>query len=856
MAIKFSQFVVETSASTMSHIVGYDGADNIQITPNNFFTSFVTGTTGQVPFFGSTTSLLGDAGFNWDNTNKRLGIGTITPATNVEIFDTDISVLTLSHNGGANKGSRIDFNLVLGSVSQPITAQIKSIDDGNFRSDIIFTTKQFATGSSALSERMRIDAGGNVGIGTTNPGTTLDVVGTLASSGITQLGTGGSNVLLTSASAGNVGIGTTNPAQKLDVLGNVRSAHDANNYMQLESNSGGGVLSGKSSGTVTTLVRTYGNSYFNGGNFGIGTSSPGAKLNVAGDVLINSGEYISWGTVGATSIEGSTASNKLQFRTGSSDRMIINNTGVGIGTTSPTSLLEISKQLSAVSTIDYPYTISSRDDGNSIDQQGGEGVGIKFRIAGNAATTPGNSLVGASIAAIRESDSDADSSTGLGLFVTQNNETLDEALRIDHDGNVGIGTSSPGDYDVSDNPILAVGNTATANNSSQISVLSGSNGFGYLLFGDGETGSEAYRGQVRYDHPNDSLEFVTAGSERMQITSVGNVGIGTTSPESKLTIKGNPGNTNQPVRITNVSTDAKTGLFINGTGNAVGEKYGMQFGGYNEYSIGGIFGVLDSTGGSTSGDITFDFGNGTAAGDLIEKVRFTHEGNVGIGTTSPSSLLSVGNAATHDNPSTTVNIATTDTGSYLLKVTSDQFNADGNWVGIGLGYSNNYMKMGIIAEAKDSNARGKLHFAVNTAAGSSNASISDAKMTIDNAGKVGIGTTTPNRKFVVSNAGASGIEVQPNYISGVNEILSFDRTSGATAYETMRFNGGDFEFQIGGTEKMRIDSSGNVGIGTTAPTAKLTVVGLAEHADNAAAISAGLTTGAFYRTGDLLKVVH
>jgi hypothetical protein len=647
MAIKFSQFVVETSASTMSHIVGYDGADNIQITPNNFFTSFVTGTTGQVPFFGSTTSLLGDAGFNWDNTNKRLGIGTITPATNVEIFDTDISVLTLSHNGGANKGSRIDFNLVLGSVSQPITAQIKSIDDGNFRSDIIFTTKQFATGSSALSERMRIDAGGNVGIGTTNPGTTLDVVGTLASSGITQLGTGGSNVLLTSASAGNVGIGTTNPAQKLDVLGNVRSAHDANNYMQLESNSGGGVLSGKSSGTVTTLVRTYGNSYFNGGNFGIGTSSPGAKLNVAGDVLINSGEYISWGTVGATSIEGSTASNKLQFRTGSSDRMIINNTGVGIGTTSPTSLLEISKQLSAVSTIDYPYTISSRDDGNSIDQQGGEGVGIKFRIAGNAATTPGNSLVGASIAAIRESDSDADSSTGLGLFVTQNNETLDEALRIDHDGNVGIGTSSPGDYDVSDNPILAVGNTATANNSSQISVLSGSNGFGYLLFGDGETGSEAYRGQVRYDHPNDSLEFVTAGSERMQITSVGNVGIGTTSPESKLTIKGNPGNTNQPVRITNVSTDAKTGLFINGTGNAVGEKYGMQFGGYNEYSIGGIFGVLDSTGGSTSGDITFDFGNGTAAGDLIEKVRFTHEGNVGIGTTSPSSLLSVGNAATH-----------------------------------------------------------------------------------------------------------------------------------------------------------------------------------------------------------------
>jgi len=108
---------------------------------------------------------------------------------------------------------------------------------------------------------------------------------------------------------------------------------------------------------------------------------------------------------------------------------------VGIGTNAPFSLLEISQQLSAAATIDYPYTITSRDDANSINQVGGEGVGIKFRIAGNDATTPGNSIVGASIAAIRESASDTDSSTGLGFFVTQNDEVLDEALRIDHDKN-------------------------------------------------------------------------------------------------------------------------------------------------------------------------------------------------------------------------------------------------------------------------------------------------------------------------------------------------------------------------------------------------------------------------------------
>ena len=53
---------------------------------------------------------------------------------------------------------------------------------------------------------------------------------------------------------------------------------------------------------------------------------------------------------------------------------------------------------------------------------------------------------------------------------------------------------------------------------------------------------------------------------------------------------------------------------------------------------------------------------------------------------------------------------------------------------------------------------------------------------------------------------------------------------------------------------MFVDGSGNVGIGTATPTAKLQVVGSAEHTDNAA-LAASLTAGAFYRTGDLLKVV-
>ena len=67
-------------------------------------------------------------------------------------------------------------------------------------------------------------------------------------------------------------------------------------------------------------------------------------------------------------------------------------------------------------------------------------------------------------------------------------------------------------------------------------------------------------------------------------------------------------------------------------------------------------------------------------------------------------------------------------------------------------------------------------------------------------------------------------------------------------------NGGNY------VERMRLDSSGNLGVGTTGtPTSKLQVVGLPQYINNAAAINGGLTPGAFYRTGadpDVVCVVH
>jgi hypothetical protein len=235
-----------------------------------------------------------------------------------------------------------------------------------------------------------------------------------------------------------------------------------------------------------------------------------------------------------------------------------NSANVGIGTTAPTSLLEISKQLSAASTIDYPYTISSRDDGNSINQAGGEGVGIKFRIAGNAATTPGDSLVGASIAAIREMSGDTDSSTGLGFFVTQNDETLDEALRIDHDRNIQFNAYGAG--------------TLVTDANGNISVSSGGGAGGpYLPLAGGRMTTTAkieFYNATQYIHANSTNDLTLASGDDINFKSNynrfyngtteyarlsgstnswlangsgGKIGISTTTPVETLSVPGGEG---------------------------------------------------------------------------------------------------------------------------------------------------------------------------------------------------------------------------------------------------------------------------------------------------------------------------
>ena len=89
----------------------------------------------------------------------KVGIGT-TPVSELDIFNATSPTISLGYNGGGGNGGTIDWNLEV--VSTPLTAQIAALDDGNYRMNMIFSTKTAASASSGMTERMRIASTGDI----------------------------------------------------------------------------------------------------------------------------------------------------------------------------------------------------------------------------------------------------------------------------------------------------------------------------------------------------------------------------------------------------------------------------------------------------------------------------------------------------------------------------------------------------------------------------------------------------------------------------------------------------------------------------------------------------------------------
>ena len=465
---------------------------------------------------------------------------------------------------------------------------------GNVASQLILNTYQSALGNSLYNWFLQQ---------TTSANSYSFQIGMVGSNPYLHI-----NSVLFGATAGNVGIGTDSPDSKLDVKGTSATPADGNQILSITNTTGGtqlnlgtaensyGWIEAREGATLRNLLLNP-----NGGNVGIATSSPDRVLDVRGNGL---------------SIYGSGDNTELMLRGQVEGTGTVRNVGA------------------------FHLSIRSDVGGDNDDLKflrfvTGTYSGIAMQIQNTTGTIIGNGIYtsGNSIkifeaqrdgGAVKSDWSYDDATTDMSLgtstahsFSLKTGNT--RALTINSSQSVGIGTASPS---AKLEIVTAVGADAIRLNFGQSADI-------FLGF------NSANPRILLQDNSNVVTHNFQSNGDNYIVGN--NVGIGTTSPDCKLTVAGSGSGGVNPSTISSntVATFRRTGgvshnaniSILAGTSGASILNFGDR-----DNEDAGIITYTHDSGGSD----TMAFTVGTS-----EKMRIINSGNVGIGITIPQDKLHV-----------------------------------------------------------------------------------------------------------------------------------------------------------------------------------------------------------------------
>ena len=266
------------------------------------------------------------------------------------------------------------------------------------------------------------------------------------------------------------------------------------------------------------------------------------------------------------------------------------------------------------------------------------------------------------------------------------------------------------------------------------------------------------------------------------------VGIGTTTPDNLLDVV---------VSDVNITPNTESSAVFRRNGN----NYISILS--NSSNWGGI--LFGEETDANDGALTYDHPNGNMVFETrdAERMRITSTGNVGIGINSPVAKLHVYQNNSHDDTTAGVTIEQDGTGDAAL---SFLLTSVKRW------------RLGI-----DNNDGDKFKISDATNLASSN------RFTIDTSGNIGIGDTTPTNisanTFSLS-VNSSRSDLTGALVSKANGSVKHQQYWDSGGYTfILTASSGDFKWNFGGSEKMRLKADGKVGIGTTSPTYDLSVNG-------------------------------